>query len=99
MATPAKRCRIGNSEEAGVNSQLPPKEPEPSDHLLQADGAAFENAAKPFPEKEQPRPVILTVSSPEIVCAEIPAKVDQFLDVCNFCLKKLSHNTDVFMYG
>ncbi|KAK9945264.1 hypothetical protein M0R45_010788 [Rubus argutus] len=70
MPTPAKRCRIGNSEEAGVISQLPPKEPEPSDHLLHAAGAAFDNAAKPLPEKEQPRPVILTVSSPEIVSAE-----------------------------
>lgn len=80
-------------------SQLPPKAPEPSDHLLHADGAAFENSAKPLPEKEQPRPVILTVSSPEIVSAETPAQVDQFLDQCNFCLEKLSHNTDVFMYG
>lgn len=80
-------------------SQLPPKEPEPSDHLLHAAGAAFDNATKPLPEKEQPRPVILTVSSPEIVSAETPGQVDQFLDQCNFCLKKLSHNTDVFMYG
>ncbi|KAL6210580.1 hypothetical protein ACLB2K_015812 [Fragaria x ananassa] len=103
--TPAKRSRICNSPssgDTGVIRQLPPKAPEPSDHRCAGFGI-FGKHVKPSPKeahREQPSPAILTVSSPEIVRGEPAAAcVDQFLDECYFCQKKISHNSDVFMYG
>ncbi|KAL6214674.1 hypothetical protein ACLB2K_014106 [Fragaria x ananassa] len=109
--TPMKRSQICNSpssgdteiyQRTGVIRQLPPKAPEPSDRRCAGFGIVGKHV-KPSPKeahREQPSPAILAVSSPEIVRGEpAAAYVDQFLDECYFCQKKISHNSDVFMYG
>ncbi|KAM5563690.1 FCS-Like Zinc finger 5-like [Rosa sericea] len=105
MPTPAKRTRICSSPssgEAGVIRQLPPKAPERSDRRFAAFGNVV-SSVKPSPEEERrehARPAILTVSSPEFVSMEpAAAQVDQFLDECYFCQKRIPHNAEVFMYG
>ncbi|PRQ26057.1 putative Zf-FLZ domain-containing protein [Rosa chinensis] len=105
MPTRAKRTRICSSPssgEAGVIRQLPPKEPEQSNCRFAAFGNVV-SSVKPSREearRDHARPAILTVSSPEIVFMEpAAAQVDQFLDECYFCQKRIPQNADVFMYG
>ncbi|KAM1278899.1 hypothetical protein ACFX2J_030859 [Malus domestica] len=103
----AKRSRSGGSssfDDAGVSNHhlLPPKQPAEGSDPRRHVRAGFGNGAKalkPSPEAEKSPPSVLRMSSPETARMGRAAQVDEFLEQCFFCHRKLPHNEDVFMYG
>ncbi|KAF3436268.1 hypothetical protein FNV43_RR23360 [Rhamnella rubrinervis] len=109
---PVKRSRVCRSSssfgDTGVLDQLFPPVTEPSQRQLDVRAEPPGNASKARKPsaveaaaetvRQQSRPTNLFVSSPEIEKAGREMQIDNFMDKCHYCNKKIGENQEVFMY-
>ncbi|KAJ4727437.1 DUF581 domain-containing protein [Melia azedarach] len=98
-----KRSRVARSssfDEAGLLGVLNQQTPHPAEFRWEPLTAT--KNAPPFPKNERSGPVILTVSSPELLrdngYVRGQGHSGNFLERCYFCKQKMLEK-DVFMYG